>query len=454
VYQDYEPFTSSAEFSSFIRDNYNEWNSSYNVSLSSADITAIILNANSNYTPRLLSPTMPFTYRSYDTYKLKYSVLVNTSADRINADTGQPVPGIPRSRYSAEEIRRIGTESLILDGKKLIGKFRQQEYADYLYARDNLFAGTGLRIASHSSGATDIYGNTPSYITASLPYAPDYKGNNILDFSGMGKHFNSGEPYQIDAHPLGTALGTNQLSLNTGSLQFWIKIDEYNNTEPTVIMDCAASQYRNRLTLFYEPRRRALVLRILASDLEAAACDYVFPLRGVGNAGGGIRSDVWYHAMITWKGTNFEELLHGTRIKVQFNLLLDGLGASPVNRIPGYFTHTYYPDGWDGNLLRERYSYLARDLNAPNGSTYDENVHQIVLEDASGFPESGVIQINDEVIQYSRRNMGNRNILEGLDVIEQTDPNTGATIQYPNGMVRGARGSTATSHELGSAVYL
>ncbi|MCD4657040.1 MAG: general secretion pathway protein GspK [Planctomycetes bacterium] len=454
IYQDFEPFTSPEEFASFIRDNFADWNSSYEIDLTSNDITSIILNANRNFDVRLRRPTMPFTYRSYDNYKIKYSVLINNAAKRIDAETGQPVPGLPRAKYSAEEIRQIGTEGLIMDGKRLVGKFRQQEYASYLYARDILFAGSGLRISSHTTGATDIHGNTATYIKASLPYSPDKKGNNILDFPGLGRHFDNGKPYLLNARPLGTNLAQGKLGLNTGSLHFWFKMDQYNNNEKTIIMDIAAEQYRNRLVLFYEPRRRALVMRILASDLEAAACDYVFPLRRMGNAGGGIRSDVWYHTMLTWKGSSFRDILQGRRIKVQFNLLLDGLGASPVVRIPGYFTHTYYPDGWDGDVIRERYSYLTRNLNAPSGNQYDENVHQIVLEDASGFPTSGVIQINDEVIRYSRRNPANRNILEGLDVIDQIDPNTGQTISYPNGIIRGARGSTAAMHETGSAVYL
>ena len=119
IYQGYEPFTSPAEFSSFIRDNFADWNSTYDIDLSSNDISSIILNANRNFDVRLRRPTMPFTYRSYDTYKLKYSVLINSASKRIDAETGQPVPGLPRAKYTAEEIRRIGTEGLIMDGNRL-----------------------------------------------------------------------------------------------------------------------------------------------------------------------------------------------------------------------------------------------------------------------------------------------------------------------------------------------
>ncbi|MGE0433248.1 MAG: hypothetical protein AB7S36_13385, partial [Planctomycetota bacterium] len=436
----FQPFVDAADFTNFISQNYSGWG------LSAVDAQAIVLNATANHDRRLLSPTAPFCYRSFSTY----------TVESVGMKCAEPLgggPGIPLAQYAIRDIVTIGAPGLL-------GLFDQRELPALMDDRNRGY-GNGLVIGTRGTLNGRVMGKIE------LPVKPSGQaGNNnaadvfYVDYGGLGRNW-AGSPFRLDTQQgngtngrsLGINDGNGRIDLRAGFLGFWIKLDNVDGN--TTYFDLSESTFSNRFSLVFDPRRRALVLRVADAGLDHAFMELVFPAEPNGSGSPAFRDGNWYHFIATWKGTPFQQLVAGEHIPMRMSLVIDGMGCTPKNRTEGHTTATYIDN--NGNPI-EVSTELQNDLpwgqNPIDPSQPPNPWYEVVVVDASNLPAAGIIDVSGEAIEYTVKS-GNR--LTGT-LVPELDPLGNPTgRQIMTGFSRRARGTprppTNVPHIAGTPVH-
>ena len=235
------------------------------------------------------------------------------------------------------------------------------------------------------------------------------------------------------------------LTMRPAGLEFWFRARTFPEaTSPegyTILAESGADLERNRMGLYYDRSRQRWLFRLW----DASLGDPLMPVLEKGENGSflqvearrELRLDTWYHLRLVWDGV----FGGGAQIYI------DGIPAGTDN--------------------------LSTNLRGAIGET--EAVTSISVEDASGFPKSGVVRIGTELFEYSGRSNNTLTVRQAPAstwkplIAGLTVPNPGQPFDplNPGGAPSAApvvrrdmrapwngRGSTSTRHEPGSLVVL
>lgn len=485
-----QPFQDFADFSQWL----NSEVSARNISLSSGlDLTAILTNARypvDPTSPLPAAPTAPFCYQSFDTFTLAVTATWHNDA------------GVPESRFALRQLRDIGGGNRTATWDSLTEIFLNapMNTGQWLQIQNLTLGGQAQPMVEleYKQGFTPPANPGNNY--RAYDYDLDIQGQGQLtvylqtgqassqepNATAQGRTVQAGQPLQLDMSNFGAAGGG--VDLSAGSLGFWVRPQTIDTQNFTYFYDqhgAGEPPQTNRFAVMYDQRRDALVMRFADASLEPFVHDLVYrlqptatplgpdavsPIPGIGR---GMRPGVWYHINCTWKGQSFNDLHSGGNppvpIPPRMNVLIDGLGATPLNRTHSYSTITAI-DPATGEAVLEIGSTLAQPLpTAPTApappvdpmnptpaevtawTNYAASVttaREIYLRPGGGAGFAALlaasangriaIDIGGECVEV---NQVNGDVLTGSLVTIISNP----FLQVP-GVTRGARGTNANAH--------
>lgn len=405
--------------------------------ISDDDVAAIYLNALNSNDAGLAFSTAPFCFRSFDVFRVEATAIRNTAA------------GAEAGRRTLREVVRLGAP-----GERVITLESQADFEEPInWSRTGRFMATGPVHVAKDDGQNVPSSRFPKHrwkhLFPSLARTED-DGLDAGDFRlaparspGFGvEHFDDWEdpegydaaegPYEhwgVGAFGGGGATGgvagqvqlelVSRLASSSGgtlvvtsgspsgpaagfvspaAISFWFKPEGGGGSEWT-LCDAGDAAQRNRVWVTYDTAAQEVAFRVMDAAIEDPreriehVTEVRYPIR--------LERNSWYHLTAAFRGTKPQDL----------TLFVDGNPAPMKHR------------------------FLTRLTSPLDAGTATGTV---AVEDSEGFPDSGVLRIGDEKIEYSSRSSGAFSIRSDALVASG----------------RGARGSQRQSHESGVAVEL
>lgn len=353
-----------------------------------------------NILSRYFTGTMPFCYRSFDTYTLNSTGIINYPS------------GNQASAAYISEIVDIApiTETLVW---RIESQYEfNKEFYTHLGNPSKLTTYPILTNLggwdSTSAGKNPDYSRDPDMGALKLKTAEDNRGSQRLGptYSFSDKYDGMAAPIEF---PAVSAVRTTTLDITSGGAEFWVKFD--NLPFSASIFDIKQGNYENRLALLYE--NGELILSVCDATIERKAAQIRAPFS--------FEPGIWYHLGAYWKGTKYAQLA----------LLVDG---RPV----GAFGH--YDD--IGNKILTRLSSNLPDLSGMDAGKTEMLIPVISTD---GFPDAGVIEIGSEAIDYISKT------LNAFTVQTVWEPLTPTQLAFSG---RGRRNTSIISHTAGATISI
>jgi len=352
--------------------------------------------------------TLPFCYRSYDTYNIKSTGVVNYPS------------GLEAARTVFNDIVEVApaqTATFLLESQ-----YDFDEQFNMLLGNPRRFSTfpnvSTLRVDNYIVGSTEYV--EPDYLRSTQPEIGELKLKTAEDDRGIDVIYkDSFEDTQEGEQLAGTALTyqsddtfvfppdpANKPDIYPGGIELWVK---FSASPSGYIADIRQSEYENRISISYE--NNELILTVCDAGIERKSARVVAPVQ--------LRENIWYHIGAYFEGTKHSGLA----------LFLDG---KPV----GSFAHY---DDMDRAIITE----LMADV--PDTVTVAPGTDLIIpVKDTSCFPGSGVIQVGEEAIEYSE--------IVGGGFKVPVFWNMSNTPPTPVGNGRGQRGTVLMAHPAGAKV--
>lgn len=390
--------------------------------LNGDEFEAVLKNALNSNDSTLQFSTVPFVFRSYDVYEARATAtLLGIQGQELarreltrtfQVSTSRSATSVAESQADFQDQIRLSRDA------KWMGTFPNNitsfyeganvPPSEYLsYATRNRFPDTdrasGVGHVQLAPGAFRYTGRTDRFHHFDEQDTPDG-----LDLAAQPLALSIDGPYDVGAKKLGLVQfvavpqrsGDTEIGLAPFACSFWYKPRWDQDSSEHVIFDYGFDEpFMNRVTLRYDPERRALVLAVCDATREQKACEVVAEI------GGGqpstFEKDRWYHVAAAVHGCSPEMM----------SLFVD---AEQQGRAP-----------------------LQTRLVTPISST--AQVQSIAVEDASGFPDSGVLILKAdegiELFEYSSRSDNAFQIRRrrARTIDEALDPNLVAVRNHPAG---------------------
>ncbi|MHC4777201.1 MAG: hypothetical protein ACYTFG_01350 [Planctomycetota bacterium] len=353
--------------------------------LSQTSKDTIIMNARRPNDYRMIVSTAPFCYRSYDTYTLEVTGVVNADSGRemashrfreiVELSPPRSASLTLESQYDfqrkiwAPQGRKVCTwpEPINIPGTNP-SYSRELEQGDVRLQSVRTWGGSRNRIAQFGSGGSAFQVTLSSGGSGYV----EHFDRQVIEEGEMtpeGPVLNgAGILFDKSKTRFGPDTARQSRDCKAGSLGLWFKPRWAEGVDRQVFFDMAESpdlNYTNRITLFYDPAEGALVFRMADGTLEPAAAEV-----RIDASSETLKEDTWYHLEACWKSTRYGEM----------SLFLDG---RPVGR----FVHRN-----EAGLIAV--TKLTQELAGGQ-------VNEIFVESTEGFPPAGVLLIGREAIEYS-----------------------------------------------------
>ncbi len=333
--------------------------------ISRHDRNAIYLNALNPQDARLAFSTVPFCFKSYDTFTVKATAVVNSrSGEELARKSVRRVISVNPRRSTVWSV-----ESQSDFESQIIASRDAKWMMTYPYNVGGQFDGVNIppsRFIAHI--LRDIW---PSDSRA--PGVGDVRLMperlmlaNVFHYDDS--HYADGYYIRDAALSYSTKLEQVDLVGDDGmrplSVSWWYKPYWGGLGNTQYLLDCGEETWQNRVAVFYDAPNRELVLRVCDATFEHRATEIRY-----GIDAGEFEDRTWYHVTANVTGSKPSDL----------TLLVDGRAVGQAT----YMTR------------------LTQSIS-PTGS-----VSEISVEDASSFPEEGALLVRgadgEEVFEYSSR---------------------------------------------------
>ncbi len=168
-----------------------------------------------------------------------------------------------------------------------------------------------------------------------------------------------GTPMTFQPQEVGIQIAQNQMDIDAGGLEFWVKFD--GRPSDTFFLDMAQKEWENRLSFKYDGSRGELVVSACDACADKLASQVRYPVS--------FDRDTWYHLGAVWKGTKYALL----------GLSVDG-----------------FPKG-TFQIVDDRGVNSVTQLT----TALTETDTTVSVKSTAGYPNTGVIEVGDEAIEYT-----------------------------------------------------
>lgn len=359
--------------------------------LNADDFEAVLRNALNPGDSRLSFSTVPLTFRSFDVYEARATAaILGPQGDEIARRELTRVFQVATSRSSTfvletqadfqEQIRLSRDAKWFVTYPVNVNAFYDkgnEPASEYqAFANENRYPDTDRSPgAGHAQMREAAFRFTGQGRPDRYHHFDEQKTPEGLDLEEESLEFSVDGPYDVDARKADLVQyaqvpqrsDATEIGLAPFSCSFWYQPKWEADDSEHVVFDYGLTEAAmNRVALRYVPDRKSLVLSVWDATREVRSCDIEFPLRD-----GPVEwvSGQWYHIACTVYGCSPEMM----------ELFVD---CEKVGRSP-----------------------LLTRLTNQIPSTGD--LQFVDVEDASGFPDSGVLVLRGadgiELIEYSQR---------------------------------------------------
>ncbi len=334
--------------------------------ISQPDYYALYLNALNPQDFLLSFSTVPFCFKSYDTYTI-------TATAVVNSKVGQEI-----ARKTLKRVVSVNPRQSAVWELRTQADFESQIIA----SRDAKWM---MTYPYNTGGHYEPRNNPPSRFVSHLirniwPSTSTESGlgdvrlqPTRLDLDREDQVFHFDDSHYADGYYIrdgalayssreaGVQLANDE-GMRPGAIAFWYRPFWGGLSGTQYLLDSGEKTWTNRVTLYLDPAESELVLRVADATLEQRASETRFKVDA-----GGIVDETWYHIAASVTGSRPADL----------TLLVDG------------------------NVVGKA-SHLTR-LTQPISGT--ENISELYVEDADSFPQRGALLIRGaegtEILEYN-----------------------------------------------------
>ncbi|MBI4617884.1 MAG: hypothetical protein HY720_30010 [Planctomycetes bacterium] len=293
-------------------------------------------------TPHLDVQTAPYSFVSGNVYRIE-------AGGRVGSPSGVEV-----ARHTVSQIVRVASPGEF--AVRRIGQRHFQRFLELLPSnkvitwpvRLGMLSGEQIDPAQDSSGSVRLEAEP---VPGANSFPAYHEGVRL---TGPTSSVSGGDLVQVQALPTGNGV----TEMATGGLAFWFKLASRAGGRKTFLADMGSEFGSNRFSIYLEGDE--VVLSVADATLEPAFAEL--------RVKGAPPADIWTHVWAGFKSTEYGHL----------SLLVDGEAS---------LGRQYYRSG-----ANKMGTYLASDFPT-TGTT-------IQVEDASGFPQQGVLEVGGEVLEY------------------------------------------------------
>jgi hypothetical protein len=330
-------------------------------------IDALYINATKPNSDELVNSTTTFVYKSLGTFTIEATGMVMSPAGTTLAKhTLREIVSLPADRFGSAEI------------------LSQKQFRDVVKRNKSVGVIDNRNLPSDPPDGS-LKNGVGGVMPITLQTMPYQQGRNlpglIEHFDGRsqnlsvdveGADLRQGGVYKVTPPPF----QPQGITTAPGAVDMWIRPEKWDKSKYT-LFDFGEDDARNRVALWYDGARQALVLRVADDTFEGMVkpADYTYPFQ--------FQNKDWYHVQAQWKGNRYGEQA----------VIVDGFPLPRGNDVTGF-------------------NRVARLESPLSGTATPQDA--IDLSDASFLPElgGGVVVVGSEIIEYGARK---KNTLSNLN---------------------------------------
>lgn len=320
---------------------------------------AVFINATEYNSPKLRTSTVPFCFRSYGSFTVEGSGVVNSpnglQLARHTVRQLVALPSPPPGRFklhTQEQFQKLVDQGM---GARVVtwpvampptgGKFRRSAIAKQADPNRG-----DVRLAVGEVGAHGVQGEW-------IDHCDD---PNHRAFRQEGYDYGEHGVFQTAGVP-----GPNGYMPTTG-VELWVRP---SGGGQMFLYDQGEESERNRVSFYYQPGE-GLVVRIFDAGLEGKFTQYTYPAQ--------LDAGQWHHVAASWRSS----YIQGQEVRLDGQVLPKN---GEVQFMPG--------------------TRLAADIK--------EDDTELELEDAADLPAKGAVKIGEEIIEFERSGNTLKNLVRG-----------------------------------------